>query len=126
MKMIFLDAVVRVKQYLRVHGSVSLGALKHEFDFVDEEQLSSLINELVNVQGLATLEEEILHLVGDRTQGTETSAAGDRPDGVSLTDAVQQFEIRILRETLERCHWNQTRAAQGLGITRRILKCFPS
>ena len=32
------------------------------------------------------------------------------------------LETEILRESLESHHWNQTRTANALGITRRVLK----
>ncbi|NNL64887.1 MAG: sigma-54-dependent Fis family transcriptional regulator [Myxococcales bacterium] len=41
---------------------------------------------------------------------------------LSLEDAVADFEQDALREALEQAGWNQTRAADALGITRRLLK----
>jgi DNA-binding NtrC family response regulator len=40
----------------------------------------------------------------------------------SLTDAVDEFEREIIRAALEHVEFNQTRAAELLGTTRRILK----
>ena len=40
----------------------------------------------------------------------------------SLSDAVDEFERDIISEALQRTHYNQTRAANVLGTTRRILK----
>jgi DNA-binding NtrC family response regulator len=40
----------------------------------------------------------------------------------SFEDTVIRFETEILREALESHHWNQTRTANALGITRRVLK----
>ena len=40
----------------------------------------------------------------------------------SLTDAVDEFERDIIRAALEHVEFNQTRAADLLGTTRRILK----
>ncbi|HPG25663.1 MAG: sigma-54-dependent Fis family transcriptional regulator [Spirochaetaceae bacterium] len=37
-------------------------------------------------------------------------------------ETVMRFETEILREALESHHWNQTRTANALGITRRVLK----
>ncbi|MFP6655152.1 MAG: helix-turn-helix domain-containing protein [Myxococcota bacterium] len=37
-------------------------------------------------------------------------------------ETVVRFETEILRESLESHHWNQTRTATALGITRRVLK----
>ena len=40
----------------------------------------------------------------------------------SFDETVVRFETEILRESLESHHWNQTRTANALGITRRVLK----
>ena len=40
----------------------------------------------------------------------------------SLADAVDEFERDIISEALEQTYFNQTRAADLLGTTRRILK----
>jgi DNA-binding NtrC family response regulator len=40
----------------------------------------------------------------------------------SFDDTVTRFETEILREALESHQWNQTRTANALGITRRVLK----
>ncbi len=58
---------------------------------------------------------------------TETPAAAARSEEVlrgerSLSDAVDDFERGIIREALVRCDFNQTRTAERLGTTRRILK----
>jgi DNA-binding NtrC family response regulator len=39
-----------------------------------------------------------------------------------LTDAVDEFEREIIRAALQHVEFNQTRAADLLGTTRRILK----
>jgi DNA-binding NtrC family response regulator len=45
-----------------------------------------------------------------------------RAGRVGFEETVGRFEGELLREALERCDWNQTRAASELGITRRVLK----
>jgi DNA-binding NtrC family response regulator len=45
-----------------------------------------------------------------------------RVGGLGLEDAVAHFEADLLVEALERAGWNQTRAAEALSITRRLLK----
>jgi DNA-binding NtrC family response regulator len=40
----------------------------------------------------------------------------------TFEETVTRFESEILREALESHHWNQTRTANALGITRRVLK----
>ena len=38
--------------------------------------------------------------------------------GKTLKDQVQDLEKHLVRETLERCHWNQSKAADELGLSR--------
>ena len=45
-----------------------------------------------------------------------------RAGRVGFEETLAEFEAELLRETLDRADWNQTRAAQQLGITRRVLK----
>ncbi len=45
-----------------------------------------------------------------------------RTGSASFDDTVARFECELIREALERQAWNQTRAAEVLGITRRVLK----
>jgi DNA-binding NtrC family response regulator len=57
-------------------------------------------------------------------QAGRTEALRDavRSGSLGFEDAVGAFEQDLIRESLERCEWNQTRAAEQLGITRRLLK----
>jgi two-component system, NtrC family, response regulator AtoC len=90
-----------------------------------------------NVRELENLIERLLILgrpgpitVGELPEGVRRppeSPASDRRDEVllgvrSLPDAVDAFESDIIREALERFDYNQTRTAERLGTTRRILK----
>ncbi len=45
-----------------------------------------------------------------------------RQGRIGFEDAVARFEETMLREALEQADWNQTRAAEMLGLTRRVLK----
>jgi len=48
-------------------------------------------------------------------------SALDRPQGgrsTTLKAQVQHLEKRLVHETLERCHWNQSKAAGELGLSR--------
>ncbi len=45
-----------------------------------------------------------------------------RQGGASFEETLARFERELLLEALERLRWNQTRAADELGITRRLLK----
>jgi DNA-binding NtrC family response regulator len=57
-------------------------------------------------------------------QATRTESLRDavRAGQLGLEEATARFEQELLREALERSEWNQTRAAEILGITRRVLK----
>jgi DNA-binding NtrC family response regulator len=57
-------------------------------------------------------------------RGTNVERLRDRvrEGRIGLEAAVEQFESELLREALIREGWNQTRAADRLGITRRTLK----
>jgi len=45
-----------------------------------------------------------------------------RAGHLGLEEAVARIEHDLIQEALERAGWNQTRAAEALGITRRLLK----
>jgi DNA-binding NtrC family response regulator len=53
---------------------------------------------------------------------TESLREAIRSGHTAFEETVAAFEQDIIREALERCGWNQTRAAEQLGITRRMLK----
>ena len=63
--MSFLENLSRAKAHLREHGRVSLRALKREFD-LDDEALEELVEELVDLQQVATREGQVLTWVADR------------------------------------------------------------
>jgi DNA-binding NtrC family response regulator len=69
------------------------------------------------VIGLEDLPEAVI-------QATRTESLRDavRAGQIGLEEAAGRFEQELIREALERCEWNQTRAAEILGITRRVLK----
>lgn len=59
----------------------------------------------------------------DPEPGTPVNTRGDVLSGrKSLSDAVDEFERDIIAEALEQTYFNQTRAAEMLGTTRRVLK----
>ncbi|WP_372794557.1 helix-turn-helix domain-containing protein [Pontiella sp.] len=41
---------------------------------------------------------------------------------INLQEEVNRFERELILQALEKCHGIQTRAAEYLGITRRILR----
>jgi class 3 adenylate cyclase/predicted ATPase len=70
----FLEIVSRAKAHLREHGRVSLRALKREFD-LDDEALEELVEELVDLQQVATREGQVLSWLGPTDAG-----AGEEQD----------------------------------------------
>jgi DNA-binding NtrC family response regulator len=57
-----------------------------------------------------------------RANRTESLRDALRSGRIAFEETVAAFEQDILREALDRCGWNQTRTAEQLGITRRLLK----
>jgi DNA-binding NtrC family response regulator len=89
-----------------------------------------------NVRELENLIERVLVLsegttitleeLPDQLKRTEASPGNLREQVLagrkSLGDAVDEFEREIIAEALQQMEFNQTRAAEMLGTTRRILK----
>jgi DNA-binding NtrC family response regulator len=57
-----------------------------------------------------------------RSAWIEGLREGVREGRIDFENAVARFETELLREALIREGWNQTRAAERLGVTRRALK----
>jgi DNA-binding NtrC family response regulator len=57
-----------------------------------------------------------------RAGRVEELREGVRSGEIGIEAAAADFEREILLEALERCAWNQTRAAEQLRVTRRVLK----
>ncbi len=53
-----------------------------------------------------------------RPRADLSSTAPAALDGQSLKDRVEQLEVALVRAALERHHWNHTRAADELGLSR--------
>jgi DNA-binding NtrC family response regulator len=58
-------------------------------------------------------------VAGGRTEALRDAV---RTGQLGMEEATARFEHELIREALERNEWNQTRAAEQLGITRRVLK----
>ena len=78
-------------------------------------------------RGAALCEDEIIQL-RDLPEPVITAGRSEtmredlRTGGASFDETVARFEYELIREALERQAWNQTRTAEDLGITRRVLK----
>ena len=69
-----------------------------------------------------TIDQPDLPISIGRTGQAEALREQWRQGERSFEDTVVRFETEILREALESHHWNQTRTANALGLTRRVLK----
>jgi len=87
------------------------------------------VRELENaIERAVTLAEGDTVDVNDLPEGvvqagrTELLRDAVRSGSLGFEEAVTAFEQDLIRESLERHEWNQTRTAEQLGITRRLLK----
>ncbi len=87
------------------------------------------VRELENAieHGLAMAEGEEIQVaqlpLPIRQSGNAEALREDWRQGrIDFEEVVSRFEREIIRESLERQHWNQTQAAANLGLTRRSLK----
>jgi DNA-binding NtrC family response regulator len=87
------------------------------------------VRELENaIERAVALSDRDLIDVGDLPENiasasrTESLREALRSGRIAFEEAVAAFEQDIIREALDRCDWNQTRTAEQLGITRRLLK----
>ena len=87
------------------------------------------VRELENAieHGIALCEKGVIEasdLPEDIIRGSFTESLREdwRSGRIGFDETISRFEGELLREALERWGWNQTRAAEELGITRRVLK----
>jgi DNA-binding NtrC family response regulator len=87
------------------------------------------VRELENAieRAVALSDDDVLRPEGLPPEITRAERVGTlreqvRTGGLGLEDALARFEADLLVEALEHAGWNQTRAAEALSITRRLLK----
>ena len=105
--MSFLETIRRAKSFLKEQGRVSLRALKREFD-LDDDALEELVEELVDVQQVATRDGKVLAWVGPITSATPAvPAASERRqltvmfcDLVGSTDLSQRLDAEDLQSVV--------------------------
>ncbi|MCP3985445.1 MAG: sigma-54-dependent Fis family transcriptional regulator [bacterium] len=85
-------------------------------------ELENVIERAVTLCDSEVLQQEDLPEALARGVRTEALRENLQSGQLSLENTVASFEQELLREALERHNWNQTRAADALGITRRLLK----
>jgi DNA-binding NtrC family response regulator len=84
------------------------------------------VRELENIMERAVvITRSTLIGIGDLPFGPENvgdSRAGETGEGSCLREEVEKLEVRMIRKALEDCGHNQSRAADGLGISERMLR----
>ena len=100
----------------------ALGALERYSWPGNVRELENAIEHAVALSDGGVLDEQDLPestVAGGRTEALREAVRSGQLD---LEEATARFEHELLREALARSEWNQTRAAEQLGITRRVLK----
>ncbi len=96
-----------------VMRALDLGACDYIRKPFDIDELRLVVERALKAAGLARRVKKL----------EERLAAGSGLDGsVSLKEAVEQYERRVIQDALQRAGGVQTRAAEELGTTRRILR----
>jgi sigma-54-dependent transcriptional regulator len=118
-----------LEEFARMYGKQIPGFTPHAFDCLIEYNYPGNVRELKNVieravllcdEGGTIMPEQLPEQMGCLERASANSSDETRRDG-GLRDLVEQFEERVLRDKLAECKWNQTRAAEQLGIGRRTL-----
>jgi transcriptional regulator with GAF, ATPase, and Fis domain len=134
------DLPLLIRHFLKMK-SADIGVPEKGFD---RDALDTLlryewpgnVRELENIIERALVLSQLPELGVDDLPGplTRNNTGGPRPEfalsipneplpsNITLSDAVDQLEHRLIVDALTRADHNQTRAAQILGTTRRILK----
>ncbi len=117
-------------EFARMYGKRVTGFTPRAFDCLIEYNYPGNVRELKNIieravllceEGGTIMPEHLSEQLGCIQQRPNTMArATTRRDG-KLRDLVEQYEEELLRAKLSECNWNQTRAAEQLGIGRRTL-----
>ncbi|MBW2316819.1 MAG: hypothetical protein JRH10_21870, partial [Deltaproteobacteria bacterium] len=95
--MSFLETIRRAKSFLEEQGCVSLSALELEFD-LDDVRLEVLIEELVDIQQVATRNGKALTWAGSATgSGTTQPGQGAEPERTPRDYTPKHLADRILQ-----------------------------
>ncbi len=81
------------------------------------------IRELYNfLDRYAVFGEAALDSLGEAAKITSSLMPQDEVEGLTLEEATLQLEERLIRKTLELCHWNRGETAERLGVNLRTLQ----
>ncbi|MBY0362099.1 MAG: sigma-54 dependent transcriptional regulator [Phreatobacter sp.] len=115
-----------VEKYAGVVGRRVLGVTSEALRYLEAYRYPGNVRELeTEVQRMVAVAEQggyiALRHLSDRISRTpikEEGAGGFVPMGDTLKDMVESLEKAILVQALDRSHWNQSKVAQDLGLSR--------
>jgi transcriptional regulator with GAF, ATPase, and Fis domain len=128
------DISLLIRHFLQAK-SIALGVAEKSFtnealDLLMQYSWPGNVRELENViertmvlsQGLVMTPEDLPHYLATRNGGSHPAQQSVLRGETRLSEAVDHFEQELIRNALAEAQNNQTRAAEILGTTRRILK----
>jgi len=128
------DISLLIRHFLRAK-SIALGIAEKSFtnealDLLVQYSWPGNVRELENVieramvlsQGLVMTPGDLPHYLATRNGGSHPAQQSALRGETRLSEAVDHFEQDLIRNALAEAQNNQTRAAEMLGTTRRILK----
>jgi DNA-binding NtrC family response regulator len=128
------DISLLIRHFLRAK-SIALGFAEKSFtnealDLLMQYSWPGNVRELENViertmvlsHGLVMTPEDLPHYLATRNGGSHPAQQSVLRGETRLSEAVDHFEQELIRNALAEAQNNQTRAAEILGTTRRILK----
>ena len=92
-------------------------------DMITEYHWPGNVRELENVieRAVVLAEGEVIH--GHHLPPSlQLNRYAETPENLDFTTRVQEFETQLITEALKDCNGNQTRAAEQLGITKRMIQ----
>jgi DNA-binding NtrC family response regulator len=120
----FLDCA-RNEQKSRVEG-VSDELMQHLVDHDwpgNIRELENLVERLLVLQGDGSLELDVLPREFQPGDSPRPPAAPRVPAaGIDFNEVVGRLEVDLIRQALERTHWNKNQAARLLGLNRTTLE----
>ena len=110
-----------VGQTLRLSTSAASALQRHPWPGNVRELENAIEHGAAMAEGEVIEERDLPEGIGERSP-TEALRDEWRRGVLRFEEAVASFEESLIREALERHSWNQTRAAEDLRLTRRVLK----